>query len=387
MKIALVHGKMIKDGNLTGAGVSIYNLSEQFRKYHHKVTVISPDKIKDMFTKNYANIAYIPFGRLESLNPIKILRNFIEAFSLANYYYKTSRGLDKKYFDIIDNQGFWIDNQEVLTIRYLISLYLKYTKNKTLKQKLLWFLDARMRLLLAIEKRYMLLNKFKLIIVNCSRTKEYLTKEYGINPLQIQVLSNGFSSKISKDNINKFRKEIRMRHNINKETVITFAGLNGKRKNLNIYLNIIRQFSECKGFLIGIKKDEILKISKTIPNNLEVIEYSAEIQKYLSASDILIHPTIYDEDPKIVLEAMACKCCVLTTKNGGSEDTIKNRITGFILPCREKSFTNILKILLKNKSEVKKIGLMASKSVKNRSWKKIAQKRLNLYKNLNIKRK
>lgn len=379
MKVALVQGKMFKNGNFSGAAKSVINLFNEFKKFKIDAYVVCPDNIK-LFNEKIiipAEMTYIPFSRLDSLNPIKIAENIYEACSLLKFYLLTTKKIQKNNFEIIDNQGFWSAYQDVLTVRYCISLYLSFTNKDSLKQKILWFFDARMKLLNYIETKYFTEKRFKRVIVNCNRTKNYLIDKYKIDPDIIKVIPNGFlffNKRLETKKLNALFKEL----NPQNKMVVMFVGLNPKRKNIELFFKVMNKFTNCIGLCVGLPISNLRNYQ--IPSNVKVVEYASDIEYYYKMADIFVFPTVYDESPKVVLEAMASGLCVITSINSGCQDYIKNGRNGYILPLSDFNFIKKLEMLLLNPEKVKIVGAMAKDSVKNMTWENSAKKRLEIYK-------
>ena len=50
------------------------------------------------------------------------------------------------------------------------------------------------------------------------------------------------------------------------------------------------------------------------------------------ASDVLVHPTFHDPFPRVVIEALACGCPVITTARCGAAEVITPGREGFVIP-------------------------------------------------------
>ena len=73
----------------------------------------------------------------------------------------------------------------------------------------------------------------------------------------------------------------------------------------------------------------------------------------LKETDIFCLPTVFPEGlPTSVLEAIACKCFVITTDRGGSKEVIINRDYGIIMNSNESEevYKNLVEVLNDEKS-------------------------------------
>ena len=141
------------------------------------------------------------------------------------------------------------------------------------------------------------------------------------------------------DNINQIlsnpKKNFRDDYRIEKDgIVISFTGRLLEEKgvlklieainkiNRNIYLFIAGD-GDLKDKILSMQSDRIICLGK--------IDFE-EVICLLNSTDIYVLPTSYPEGfPTSVLEAIACKCYVITTEAGGSKELITDRDYGWIL--------------------------------------------------------
>ena len=56
----------------------------------------------------------------------------------------------------------------------------------------------------------------------------------------------------------------------------------------------------------------------------------SELVNYYRSADIFVLPSIYDNFPNVILEAMAMHLPVVATKSGGSEDQVQHGYNGYL---------------------------------------------------------
>jgi glycosyltransferase involved in cell wall biosynthesis len=99
-------------------------------------------------------------------------------------------------------------------------------------------------------------------------------------------------------------------------------------KKINIENKRLRMF--------GIIEQDIKKYLKNIklPDNIEILKpIKHENLKYLySKSNVLVQPSLFDGWSMVVTEALACGCPVVTTRNTGASDIVKEGINGYVVP-------------------------------------------------------
>lgn len=99
------------------------------------------------------------------------------------------------------------------------------------------------------------------------------------------------------------------------------------------------------------------------------------VRQTLRSTDIFVHPSHHNEGfPNVILEAGACGCFIIATKNAGVSEMIQNRQTGLFIP--PKNTTGITKSVIwaiKHKDQRKRISHIFRQSIKDRfEWKDIA---------------
>ena len=141
----------------------------------------------------------------------------------------------------------------------------------------------------------------------------------------------------------------------------------GNCNNLSrIYLNDLMQ-------QYGVK-DKIVVLGKVL---------NQDLPSYYSAADCFVLPTLSEGLPKVVLEAAACKCPVITTNVSGNPELI-NKKTGLLVESKNAfELKKAIEFVMQNSAKSKKLALNARYLVENEfTWKKAASKYALLYKTL-----
>ena len=170
-----------------------------------------------------------------------------------------------------------------------------------------------------------------------------------------------------------------------KDKKVLFIGKLDRQKNL---FNLFKAFKDLKDFnldIIGeghlknilkeyIRKENInVKLLGNIPNN--------QIPELLNQYHILILPSIWEGNPKVLLEAMSCGVPCIATNIPGINNIIKHKHNGFLC---EKDFKSIRKAILALYNDVnlmKEITKNARKFIIDYcSLKVVVKKEYNFYK-------
>ena len=119
-------------------------------------------------------------------------------------------------------------------------------------------------------------------------------------------------------------------------------------------------------------------IRATKRKNVKMLGFTPSEQLY-NKCDIFVLPTLEDEMPLVVLEAMACGKPVITTPNAGCEEIIQDGKQGFIVPIRdEKALKEKMRYCFDNPKEIKRMGKNARKTAEKCPWERYKKKLINL---------
>ena len=92
-----------------------------------------------------------------------------------------------------------------------------------------------------------------------------------------------------------------------------------------------------------------------------------DLPSYYSLMDVLVHPSLRDGMPNVLLEAMACEKAVIATPVGGALDVIEDSRNGRMVPVNDvQSLTTILQELLSDRSQRDRLGDSARQIVQSR---------------------
>lgn len=146
--------------------------------------------------------------------------------------------------------------------------------------------------------------------------------------------------------------------NKKKASLIMFIGRISAQKGLvylvdSLYL-LEKKSYEFNCLIAGRSEDEnYLRLLKSKINKYNLGDSvklnSSGVQSvanYYAASDIVVHPSIFDEGLSYsLLESMASGCAVVTTKSGGNVEPIKDGFNGLIVP--KKDSNSLMKVIAK----------------------------------------
>ncbi len=235
------------------------------------------------------------------------------------------------------------------------------------------------------------LNLFKnanISFVGCSRwLKQTAEQSKIINKHHITNIPNPIDTKLfSPDDKNKWRKHFNLP--LDKKLILFgAANINDKRKG---YSHLVSALDDLKnGHPSTLNRYELVVFGKAkdlninLPYKVHQLPYISEpeeIAGIYNSADVFVLPSLEDNLPNTIMEALACGVPVVAFNVGGIPEMIKHRITGYISSF--KSATNLangIYFVLHN-DEYEQLSENARKFVlENYSEHKIAEQYFTLY--------
>ena len=327
MKIAIIRQKFV-----------LYGGAEQFvQGYIHQLAEIGHDI--HIFANQWSpsNHPNIHFHHVPSFK----INAFIRTLSFAWF---AARAVSKDSFDIIQShEKTWKQNvyrvgdgchkewleQRKRLIPKLKSFFLSY--------------NPFHQLILKLEKNLFESGRCKKFIAISQMVKTNILKHYHCPQENISVVYNGVDlTRFHPDNRGKYRAIIRGELGIpESSTLILFVGSGFERKGLKALLGATQHFCSEDWRLLIVGKGKWSKYLEFVPANLRsnilYKEPIPDIEKYYSAADIFVLPSIYEPFGNANLESLASAVPVITTRHCGSADIIQHGQDGLIVETPESS--------------------------------------------------
>lgn len=236
--------------------------------------------------------------------------------------------------------------------------------------------------------------------------KVYFIQHYEVWSGKKELVDNSYRLDLNQIVIAKWLKNL-MKENFNKESKLIYNGIDesefyfgDKPKNKDIVISILYHNLEWKGFSDGIKAIELVK--KKYPNikvkafgtekGLDIPEYIEfyenpkrdTLKKIYIESDIYVFPSRNEGWGLTIIEAMACKCCVIGTNTGALSEVGKNNENSLISkPMDIESLSNdIIKVIEDDKLR-KKLSNNGFELALNFEWNKSVDKLENFFRKIN----
>jgi len=215
------------------------------------------------------------------------------------------------------------------------------------------------------------------IILTSKADKNFVMNKYHINQNKIILIPNYIDTSTFKP-LNNVKKE---------KGRICFVGRLSKQKNLLNVLKAINGIEDIKLTIIGEgeMKKELENYTKKEKLHVEFMGQisNEKIPVKLNKSEFFIFPSIYEGNPKALLEAMACGLPVIASDIEAHRELIKHKINGYLCKTSVKSIAKAIKTLnddLKLKSNISKNARLTIRS--NFSISTLIGKELDVYKDL-----
>ena len=158
------------------------------------------------------------------------------------------------------------------------------------------------------------LDKNQLILVTPSLWLKKLVNQSYLNQYQTIVINNGIDTSIFKYTDSDIKKRFNLE---NKKIILGVASVWDRRKGLTDFIELSTKLNdEYKIVLIGLKKEQIKKLPANIIG-INRTDNIRELVQWYSAANVFLNPTYEDNYPTVLLEAISCNLCVLTSPVGG----------------------------------------------------------------------
>jgi len=177
------------------------------------------------------------------------------------------------------------------------------------------------------------------VIAISEMVKQDIMRWYKIPEDRVEVVYNGVDIERFHPRSQRYRSEIRKRHQMGEEFVILFVSNNFRMKGLSYLMKALARLKRedhprFRLLILGRdQKRPYLRFARKIGILEETVfaGTTEEPEKYYGAADLLVHPTFYDACSLTVLEALASGLPVITTASNGASGVITEGQEGFVV--------------------------------------------------------
>jgi glycosyltransferase involved in cell wall biosynthesis len=385
-----------------GASKAAYNLCSSFTNdFNNKLLVIDKrsKNIKVyLFKKGFIGkvlrrlrylIAQIIFINQKlyvmSLNIISSgVANYINksSFDIVNFHWINCETISLSEIKTINKPIVWtLHDMWPISGIFHYSLDKKYFNNECknfFKKKYFNFLDKFTK-----KRKELLFKNKKIHIISPSKWLLEEAKKTGLPFGKMEVIQNPIDTKYFKKSKNI--KIIKQKYNIpDNKKILLYSSLllNDRRKGFKIIEKIInkKELDQYLFIFLGINK---YLHKENYPNNIKFIDETfsqKEIINIYSISDVLLFPSIIDNLPNTILEAMSCGLPCVAFDCFGMKEIIKHKKNGYLAkPYSVEDFKNGINYVLSNPH---KFSFNRNKVVRNYSYNVIKKKYVNFYRKI-----
>ncbi len=145
------------------------------------------------------------------------------------------------------------------------------------------------------------------------------------------------------------------------KTVFSFIGRINTDKGffelLEAFEKLKKEKSDIALLLIGGFENGIGSISNLDDEHVIITGWTNEVAKYISASDILVHPSYREGFSMVIQQAMAMAIPVITTDIPGPSEVIEKDISGILVPPKDANSLYVaMNWMVDNKEQRQKMG-------------------------------
>jgi glycosyltransferase involved in cell wall biosynthesis len=168
---------------------------------------------------------------------------------------------------------------------------------------------------------------------------------------------------------------------------VLFVGRVEKRKGADVLLRaiplVLRSHPDCEFLFVGQVSDELSDLVSQAPTATRFLSFKPrhELVELYQQASVCVVPSLWDNSPNVVYEAMSCGTPVIATRVGGIPELVDEGGTGLLVPPRdERALAEAISRLLDNTTECERMGNAGRhKALADWPVKKIATETLDLY--------
>lgn len=380
MKIAILRKKYTFHGGAEGfSGSLIENLANE----GHEIHIFA---IKWQSGRQQKNVH---FHRVPAITFISFLRDL--TFAVSSFFLVKKQ---REYFDIIQTH-----DKTLLQDVYRAGdgCHMEWLRQRWKRTgpagKASIVLNPYHWLVLALERFIFKRHRFKKVIAISELVKRNVMDNYGVSPADIEVIYNGVDlEKFHPDNGKKYRSEIRRRYGLaDDDFVVLFVGSGFERKGVKYLVQAVESVpGPVSLMIVGKGKHPHASPLTEGGSEGEAFQHKQrvifcgpqeEIYKYYAAADIFAFPTMYEPFGNVHLEALASGLPVVTTKQSGAAEIIKDGVHGFVVdePEDVEGLAGKIKFFLHNGELLGSMSENARKLAETFSFERHIERMLKIY--------
>ncbi|HXY53911.1 MAG TPA: glycosyltransferase family 4 protein [Nitrospirota bacterium] len=210
------------------------------------------------------------------------------------------------------------------------------------------------------------------VIVNSRSLKDYLVSSGRLNPKRAHVLGQGSSNGVDLDRftpglLQSRRNTLRSQYGIRgKDVVIAFVGRIMAEKGIVELLEAFKALDDNHTILLligSLEQESRGGLPEGVLNTLHshprirVTGWTDDVPGFLSASEILVHPSHHEGLPNALLQGSAMQLPCIASRVRGNIDAVKDGETGILYQNGDiKQLADCMRALIRDESLRKRLG-------------------------------
>jgi len=216
------------------------------------------------------------------------------------------------------------------------------------------------------------------ILVTNKEAQKYICDKYDILPHKVRYHPNSIDTDLFSP----------METN-NKKYDLIFVGRLSRVKNLKELLKGITKsgIHPFRSIFIGSGPDKqyLIRLINRYKLKIEIIDKIENkiLPKYYNMAKCFILPSLYEGNPKTLLESMSCGLPVIASNVPGNKEIVSHGINGYLCEPNSSSIAEALRVISGNEKLAQKLSMNARKYIlKNNSLEVMIDKEIEIYKTL-----
>ena len=284
----------------------------------------------------------------------------------------------RRRHDLIHTQGWNTTSADIATAHICIAAWrlanMHAPTGSGLGEKVLgWYVER--------QERNFYRNGVRHIIAPSNRVRLDLEKHYRVS-VEATVIPHGFSEAVAAPPPPPPREQSRRELQLPQDVFVAFyAG--DARKGLDVTLRAVADVDAIHLLVVSRSKlrfYQSLASQLGIENRTYWVPGLPDLAAAYAASDLLIHPTVYDAFGLVVAEALAFGLPVIVSREAGITELLEDRRSAWLVRASSaEDCAEALRILSSDRRMVAEFATAAKEAASRRTWNDVAAETMELY--------
>jgi UDP-glucose:(heptosyl)LPS alpha-1,3-glucosyltransferase len=193
------------------------------------------------------------------------------------------------------------------------------------------------RFLLAAERSLFTSPRLKAVICNSEMVRAEIARHFGTDAARLVLIRNAVDSALFHPGLrDEMRDAVRQQLAIPRMAkVVLHVGSGFERKGVGQLLRALARAPGAPWLIVAGHDKRHARYAAAaralgIAERVRFVGAVSDVRPYYAAADVFVLATLYDPQPNAVLEAMACALPVVTTRQCGAAELIREGESGFV---------------------------------------------------------